>query len=94
MSRSSRILANFYLFSASSKFSNISAFSSSCCSPNCFSCNFNFSNFLSALIFSSFANNSALTNSFLIALELLELDLDLDKEELFKDTERTGGAKF
>ena len=59
LSRSSRILANFNLFSASSKFSNISALSSSCCSLNSFSYNFNFSNFLSALIFSWSANNSA-----------------------------------
>ena len=85
MTFSSRILANFNLFYASSKSSNISTFSSSCCSLNCFSCNFNFPNFASAVIFSWSANNSTLTNSFLLALELLGLDLDLYDQELFED---------
>ena len=52
--RSSRILANFDLFSASSRFSNI----------------------------------------FLLALDLLELEIDLDDQELFEDIAHAGGAKF
>ena len=50
LSRSSRILTNFNFFSASSKFSNIAAFSIYFCSLNCFSCNFNFLNFLLGFI--------------------------------------------
>ena len=48
--------------------------------------------FLISLTF--FQVNAALTNSFLLVLELPELDLDLDDQKLSEDTERGGGAKF
>ena len=35
-----------------------------------------------------------MTNSFLLALELPEQDLDLDDQEPFEYTDRTGGAKL
>ena len=35
-----------------------------------------------------------MTNSFLLALKMPEIDLDFDDQELFKDNERADGGKF
>ena len=78
LSVSSRILDNFLLSFASPKFYNTSALLSFCCSLNCIS--FNLCDFLSVFIFSLSTNKSALINSFLLALAVTDLNLDLDDQ--------------
>ena len=44
--------------------------------------------------FELFSASSRFSNIFLLALDLLELEIDLDDQELFEDIAHARGAKF